>query len=59
MLNYLHVNFPDCFYAGSNEYVNKCSSMKTNELEGYSLEDYLPERNPAFIYPETNVEEEW
>lgn len=58
LLNYLHVNFPDCFYAGSNEYVNKSSTMKTTELEGYSLDDYLPERNPAFIYPETNVEEE-
>ena len=58
LLNYLQVNFPDCFYAGSNEYVNKSSSMKTTELEGYSLDDYLPERNPPFLYPETDVTEE-
>ena len=58
LLNYLQVNFPDCYYAGSDNYVNKSSSMKTDKLEGYSLDNYQLERNPPFIYPETNVSEE-
>jgi hypothetical protein len=63
LLNYLQVNFPDCFYAGSNEYVNRPDiKSTTTELvsgtDNYSLDDYQLERNPAFIYPETDVSEE-
>jgi len=58
LLNYLQVNFPDCYYAGSDNYVNKNSSLKTDKLEGYSLDNYQLERNPAFLYPETNVVED-
>ena len=52
LLEYLQINYPDCYYVGENEYIKN-----TDTLDSYAYDDSQPTTNPPFVFPETDFEE--